>query len=153
MSDKPQCVVVLIGNDDKEEDEDEEDDDDEEEEHGDEQEYDNEEEEEDDGDEDGREGMVTLACACAQRLDDVLKYTEMFSGHPVCGNPILLLDKSKEEIMEGIQKAVQLVKNHDASWSAIYYAGPSFWDKDTGEIVIQPKADGGEIRLEKQVKQ
>ena len=61
-------------------------------------------------------------------------------------------DKSKEEIMEGIQKAVQLVKDHDASWLIIYYAGHSFWDKLTKEIVIEPKADGGEIRLEKQVK-
>ena len=100
---------------------------------------------------------VELACACAQRLYDVLKYTEMFSGHQVCGDgdlrePILLLDRSKDEIMEGIQKAVQLVKDRGASWLIIYYAGHSFWDIDTEEIVIKPKADGGEIRLEKQVK-
>ena len=101
---------------------------------------------------DDDEEEVKLACACARRLCHVLNHTRMFSGHPVCSDPIFLPDKSKEEIMEGIQKAVQLVKDHDASWLIIYYAGHSFWDKLTKEIVIEPKADGGEIRLEKQVK-
>ena len=95
---------------------------------------------------------VELACACARRLYDVLKHTRMFSGHPVCGHPILLLDKSKEEIMERIRGAVRLVKDHDASWLAIYYAGHSFWDDLTKEIVIEPKSDGGGMKLEKQVK-
>ena len=135
-SDMPPCVVVLIGNNDVKEDEEE----------------DEEEDGEEDRDEDGREEKVKVAGACAQRLYDVLNHTRMFSGHQVCGDPILLLDKSKEEIMEGIQKAVQLVKDHDASWLAIYYAGPSFLDIDTEEIVIKPKADGREMRLEKQVK-
>ena len=94
---------------------------------------------------------VTLACACARRLYDVLK--QEVCGRPVCGDPILLLNKSKEEIMEGIQEAVRLVKDHDASWLAIYYAGHSFWDDLTKEIIIEPKADGGGMRLEKQVKQ
>ena len=96
---------------------------------------------------------LELARACARRLGDVLKYTKMFSGHPVCGDPILLLDKCKEEIMEGIQKAVQLVKDHDASWLTIYYAGHAFWDDLTKEILIKPKlADGDGIWLKKQVK-
>ena len=180
MSDKPRCVVVLIGNDDVKEEDEEEDDDDEEEEHRDEQEYDNEtDEEEEDGDEeqdddeeeeeDGddeeennetqeEEDGVKIARACAQRLYDVLSHTSMFSGHQVCGDdddlrePILLLDSSTEEIKEGIKKAVRLVKKCGADWLVIYYAGHAFCDLSTEEIVIEPKADGGEIRLEKQVK-
>ena len=149
---KETCVVVLIGNDDVKEDEEEDDDD---EEDGDDEEDDNETQEEEDG--------VKIARACAQRLYDVLSHTSMFSGHQVCGDPILLLDKSKKEIMEGIQKAVQLVKDHNACWLIIYYAGHSFYDftvtqeisfcdLDTEEIVITPKADGDGMKLQKQVK-
>ena len=142
MSDKPRCVVVLIGYDDVNE---QEDDDEDMEEDGD---------KEEDGDEDDNEeeGKVKLARACAQRLYDVLSHTSMFSGHKVCGDPILVLNKSKEEIMEGIQKAVQLVKDYDACWLIIFYAGHSFWDIDTQEIVIKPKACGRGIKLQKQVK-
>ena len=129
------CVVLLIGNDDVKE---------EKEEDGDDEEDDNETQEEEDG--------VKIARACAQRLYDVLSHTSMFSGHQVCGDPILLLDKSKEEIMEGIQKAVQRVKDHDACWLVIYYAGHSFWDLSTEEIVITPKAHGDGMMLERQVK-
>ena len=140
MSDMPPCVVVLIGNNDEEVEEEEEKDDDE--------------EEEDENEEDDEE-EVKLACACAQRLCDVLNHSRMFSGHPVCGDPILLLDKSKEEIMEGIREAVQRVKEKGASWLAIYYAGPSFWTFGSfgDKIVIEPKANGGGMSLEKQVKQ
>ena len=103
---------------------------------------------------------LELACACAQRLYDVLKYTEMFSGHPVCGGgdgdlrePILLLDKSEDEIKKGIREAVQRVKAKGASWLIIYYAGHACWDKWTNEIQITPKlADGDGIWLKKQVK-
>ena len=133
---KETCVVVLIGNDDVKEDEEEEED-------GDDEEDDNETQEEEDG--------VKIARACAQRLYDVLSHTSMFSGHQVCADPILLLDKSKEEIMEGIQKAVQLVKDHAACSLIIYYAGHSFYDF-TQEIVITPKAHGGGMKLQKQVK-
>ena len=139
------CVVLLIGNDDVKEDEEEDDEEEEEkEEDGDDEEENNETQEEEDG--------VKIARACAQRLYDVLSHTRMFSGHQVCGDPILLLDKSKKEIMEGIQKAVQLVKDHDTCWLVIYYAGHSFCDLDTEEIVITPKADGDGIWLKKQVK-
>ena len=58
---------------------------------------------------------LKLACPCARHLCHVVKHTKMFSGHPVCGDPILLLDKSEEEIMEGIRDAVQLVKENGAA--------------------------------------
>ena len=96
---------------------------------------------------------VELACACARGLYDVLNHTKMFSRHPLCGDPILLLDKSEEEITEGIREAVQLVKENGASWLVIYYAGHSFWDDLTKEIVIEPKARGRGMCLEEQVKQ
>ena len=91
----------------------------------------------------------------ARHLYDVLKKTRMFSGHPVCGDPILLLDKNKEEIMEGIREAVRLVKENGAYWLAIYYAGHSFWTFGSfgDKIVIEPTANGGGMSLEKQVKQ
>ena len=130
------CVVLLIGNDDVKEDEEE----------------DDEEEEKDDNETQEEEDLVKIARACAQRLYDVLSHTRMFSGHQVCGDPILLLDKSQKEIMQGIQKAVQLVKDHNACWLIIYYAGHSFWDLSTEEIVITPKAHGDGMMLERQVK-
>ena len=54
--------------------------------------------------------------------------------------------------MQKMREAVQLVKDYDASWLIIYYAGHSFWDPDYEEIVIEPKAGGGGMKLEKQVK-
>ena len=95
---------------------------------------------------------VELACACSRRLCRVLKRTKEFSGHQVCGDPILLRNNSKEKIMQKMREAVQLVKDYDASWLIIYYAGHSFWDPDYEEIVIEPKAGGGGMKLEKQVK-
>ena len=96
---------------------------------------------------------LELAGACARRLCDVLNHTRMFSGRPVCGAPIFLPDKCEEEIMEGIREAVQRVKANGASWLIIYYAGHSFWEDSTQEILIKPKlADGDGIWLEEQVK-
>ena len=135
------CVVVLIGNDDEEEDADD-----------DEEDADDEEEDEDEDDLECREGKVELACACARRLWHVLNHTRKFSGHPVCGDPILLPNKSKAKIREGIRKAVQLVKDHDAAWLIIYYAGHAFWDELYKEVVIEPKARRRGMKLVKQVK-
>eukprot|EP00434_Breviolum_minutum_P041099 symbB.v1.2.036554.t1/scaffold5179.1/size30116/3 len=96
---------------------------------------------------------LELARACARHLYDVLNHTRMFSGRPVCGAPIFLPDKCDEEIMEGIQEAVQRVKENGASWLIIYYAGHAFWDDESKEILIKPKlADGDGIWLKKQVK-
>ena len=98
---------------------------------------------------------LKLARACAQRLYDVLSHTRMFGGHSVCVDPILLLDKSNEEISQGIKKAVKLAKNRAADWLVIYYAGHSFLNKHRErEIVkIKPQAAGRGMNLEKQVKQ
>ena len=134
------CVVLLIGNDDEEDDDEEEEDDDEEE------------DEDEDDDLECREGTVKLACACATRLWDVLHHTRMFSGHPVCGDPILLPNKGKKKIREGIWEAVQLVKDNDAAWLIIYYAGHAFWDELYKEVVIEPKARRRGMKLVKQVK-
>ena len=134
------CVVVLIGNDDEEEDAH---DDDEEDEDGDEDE---------DADLERREGKVNLACACARRLWHLLNRTRMFSGHPVCADPILLPNKGKEKIREGIREAVRLVKDKDAAWLIIYYAGHAFWDELYKEVVIEPKARRHGMKLEKHVK-
>ena len=136
------CVVVLIGNDDEEEDADDDED---------EEDADDEEEDEDD-DLECREGKVDLACACARRLWHVLSHTRMFSGRPVCGYPILLPNKSKKKIREGIREAVQLVKDHEAAWLIIYYAGHAFWDEFYKEVVIEPKARRRGMKLVKQVK-
>ena len=95
---------------------------------------------------------VELACACARRLCRVLKRTKEFSGHKVSGDPMLVLNKNKKTIMQKIREAVQLVKDHDACWLMIYYAGNPFCDLDTEEIVITPKDDGDGIWLKKQVK-
>ena len=141
------CVVLLIGNDDEEEDADDDDDEEEEEEEEDEDDDENE-----DDDLERSEGKVKLACACARRLWHVLNHTRNFSGHPVCGDPILLPNKNKKKIREGIWEAVQLVKYHKAAWLIIYYAGHAFWDGFYKEVVIEPKAHRRGMKLEKKVK-
>ena len=82
----------------------------------------------------------------------MLNHTRNFSGRPVCGDPILLPNKGKAKIREGIWEAVQLVKDHDAAWLIIYYAGHAFWDELYKEVVIEPKARHHGMKLVKQVK-